>query len=117
MAELEKISMADMKKAIGKGWIANVKEDEIMQNPLLAMIAKKSLEEGTGTTGRMTRNKGSEYKHGAVIDMLLKCPQCQHPQHVYIYNLDNKPWIKCNACDELSPSGAWGVIVVGNKVR
>ena len=117
MAELEKISMADMKKAIGKSWIANVKEDEIMQNPLLAMIAKKSLEEGMGTTGRTTRDKGSSHNHGAVIDMFLKCPQCQHSQHTYVYQLDDKKWIKCQACDELSPSGAWAVITVGNKVK
>ena len=53
----------------------------------------------------------------SIIDMLLKCPRCQHSQHTYVYQLDDKKWIKCQACDELIPSGAWGVIAVGNKVR
>jgi ribosomal protein S27E len=49
-------------------------------------------------------------------DMLLKCPCCQHPQHIYVYNLNDKLWIKCQACGELSPSGAWTVIAMGNPV-
>ena len=48
------------------------------------------------------------------IDMFLKCPKCQHPQNTYVYNLNDKPWIKCDACDTLSPSGAWGVIAIGS---
>ena len=116
MAELEKISMADIKKAIGKGWIANVKEDEIMHNPLLARIVQpKPSEEATSDSYGARTTKARE-KNPPFIDMFLRCPRCQHAQHIYVYNLDDKPWLKCNACDELSPSGAWGVITVGNKV-
>lgn len=51
------------------------------------------------------------------IDMFLKCPRCHHPQHEYVYTLSDKPWIKCGECGELSPSGAWKVIVIGNIRR
>ena len=51
-----------------------------------------------------------------VIDMLLKCPRCKHPQHEYVYSLYDKPWIKCDGCQQLSPSGSWNVIAVGSAI-
>ena len=115
MAELEKITMTDINQAIGKGWIANVREDEIRQNPLLASIVKgKDTEEAYSnqTTGRRRRTKG---ERKPVIDMFLKCPYCQHPQHNYVYDLNDKPWLKCQACGELSPSGVWSIIGIGSQ--
>lgn len=60
------------------------------------------------------RARKPQAKLPPVTDMFLKCPRCRHAQHVYVYNLDDKPWIKCDHCDTLLASGAWSVIYLGN---
>ena len=48
------------------------------------------------------------------ITQLLRCPKCNHAQFEYTYKLTDKPWLKCEGCQELSASGAWLIIAVHN---
>ncbi|MBA7567061.1 hypothetical protein ES708_08761 [subsurface metagenome] len=107
--------MADIKKAIRKGWIANVREEDIMQNPLLArMVRSANTEKGEPPTPASLRSQwGQESK--PVLDFLLRCPKCQHGQHVYVYEVTDKPWVKCDHCAELIPTDAWAVIAMSGK--
>jgi len=115
MAELQKISMADIKNSIGKGWIANMAESEIMQNPLLSRMVQAKDKEELGGKNTRTRISRQTSKNKSVVDLHLKCPRCQHAQHEYAYSLEDQPWFKCEACQQLSPSGAW--IVMSMKLR
>ena len=61
-----------------------------------------------------TRAKKPRTRSLPVMELLLKCPRCQHPQREYVYRLVDKTWLKCQACQEMSAFGAWGVIYLTN---
>jgi len=115
MSELKRITTADTKKAIGKGWITNVKEEDIIQNPILArMVEGRDTEEVSDHRAAATDRKAGG-KDRPAIDLLLRCPRCRHEQHEYVYSLTDKPWVKCNDCQQLSPSGAWTIVTLRSR--
>jgi len=61
------------------------------------------------------RTRKARGKDRPIIDFLVRCPKCQHGQHVYVYEVTDKPWIKCDYCGELLPRDAWSVITMSIK--
>lgn len=115
MSDLQRITTADIKKAIGKGWITNVREEDIMANPLLARMVegKQTIELVPPRPAAI--DKKAKGKGGPVIDLLLRCPRCRHEQHEYVYSSADKPWVKCDDCQQLSPSGAWTIVTLSSR--
>jgi len=115
MSDLQRITEADIKKVIGKGWITNIKEEDIMANPILARMIEGGDTEEAGGRRATAIDRKARGKSGPVIDLLLRCLRCQHEQHEYVYFLTDKPWIKCNECQQLSPSGAWTIVTLSSR--
>ena len=63
-------------------------------------------------TRARTRKPVGKYK--LVLEALLVCPKCYQNQWVYMYTIEDKPWIKCDHCGELIPRDAWGCLAYGN---
>ena len=112
MSGLEKIGMADIKKAIGEKWIANVEEDKIMENPMLARLVKDEENQQEGIQVPRERTKRGKGKDKPIITLLVRCPKCRHTQYEYAYSLSDQPWFKCEGCGQLTPSGVWDIISV-----
>lgn len=108
-------TIADIKEAIGKGWIANVKDSEIMQNPILARIIKGQGVDRSAGAVPANRNKKAKGLTRPILDFLLKCPRCGQAQHEYMYQVSDKPWIKCEHCQQLSPIDSCSVICWTSK--
>ena len=113
--EQEKV-ITNIEQAINKGWIVNVKKEEIMQNPLLAQTINSQGKKQPVDHQQTDKARDYKGKRRHVIDLFLRCPKCQHSQHEYVYNIGERPWIRCGGCGELVPEGAWGIISFINRL-
>lgn len=67
--------------------------------------------------GSRTKTRQPRAGPRPVIDLFVRCPKCRHAQHEYGYSLSDRPWFKCEDCNQVIPSGAWYVITIGNKAK
>ena len=68
-------------------------------------------------TEAVKKRKPREHKQPVpsqqVIQLGLMCPSCRASQLEHVYQFTDKPWFKCHACGEVTPSAAWRVIFLG----
>lgn len=63
---------------------------------------------------RKSRTSKLPAKTRQVIQLSLRCPACREFQLEHVYQLTDKPWLKCRHCGEASPSLAWRVVFVSS---